>query len=106
MFRLRDVARQGLSYLNNRRAIRDPQTVNLCVADRANADQASMYARCAHVSTHDIGDWYWGRQGVSGALAALSYSAGAHANPPALSMTSQQALDFVAQFFSFADQAR
>jgi hypothetical protein len=51
-------------------------------AGAAGADYAALYARCAHLTAHDVGAWYRGRD-ESGATVAVLYAAGAFAEPPA-----------------------
>jgi len=48
----------------------------------AGVDHAALYARCAHLKTHDAGAWYFGRDHVVASVSLL-YGAGAFATPPA-----------------------
>jgi serine/threonine-protein kinase len=45
------------------------------LAEAAGADAGALYARCAHLTTHDIGAWYHGKD-APGAAAALVYQMG------------------------------
>jgi hypothetical protein len=53
----------------------------LTKATKAHA--AALYAKCAHLSTHDVGAWFWGSDKSHAALALL-FVAGVHGQPPAL----------------------
>jgi hypothetical protein len=52
------------------------------MAGASGADYAALYARCAHLTTHDVGAWYRGRDERMVSVALL-YAAGAFADPPA-----------------------
>ncbi|APR77213.1 Hypothetical protein A7982_02560 [Minicystis rosea] len=45
------------------------------LADAVGADAGALYARCAHLQTHDIGAWFRGPDTAS-ALAAMTYQMG------------------------------
>ena len=45
------------------------------VAAAAGADHAALYARCAHLPTHDVGAWFHGPD-LAGAAAAMVYEMG------------------------------
>jgi serine/threonine-protein kinase len=45
------------------------------LADASGADAGALYARCAHLQTHDIGAWYRGKD-APGAAAAMVYQMG------------------------------
>ena len=45
------------------------------LADASGADAGALYARCAHLTTHDIGAWYRGKD-APGAMAAMVYQMG------------------------------
>ncbi len=64
-----------------------PRFVGLAerVAAAAGADHAALYARCAHLPTHDVGAWFHGPD-LAGATAALVYEmgTGAFAEPRAV----------------------
>jgi serine/threonine-protein kinase len=51
------------------------------LAHDTKADFAALYARCAHLPTHDAGAWVWGRD-AGKAAAALVYEMGVFASVP------------------------
>ncbi len=51
-------------------------------AKDVGVDHAALSARCAHLSTHDVGAWYGGRDETA-MWVALLYDAGLFASPPA-----------------------
>jgi hypothetical protein len=63
------------------RAFLDPElrphfiTLGERLADGTGADLAAIYARCAHLTTHDIGAWFRGPD-AAGATASMVYTMG------------------------------
>ena len=59
----------------------------LALADRiataAGADYAALYARCAHLRTHDVGAWFRGPD-LAGAAAVMVYQIGLFAEAPVI----------------------
>jgi hypothetical protein len=55
----------------------------------AAVDHAALYARCAHLKTHDAGAWYFGRNDT-GATVSLLYGAGVFGTPPAFERSAFQ----------------
>ncbi|MBW2456458.1 MAG: hypothetical protein JRI68_18215 [Deltaproteobacteria bacterium] len=54
-------------------------------ANDVGAHHAALSARCSHLSTHDVGAWYGGRDETA-MWVALLYDAGLFASPPAFSL--------------------
>ncbi|MFP6687009.1 MAG: hypothetical protein VB934_19965, partial [Polyangiaceae bacterium] len=50
---------------------------------RLGGQSAALYAKCAHLRTHDIGAWFWGKT-TPHAATALLFASGLYAHPPAL----------------------
>jgi hypothetical protein len=53
------------------------------LADAVGAEAGALYARCAHLTTHDIGAWFHGVDSP-GAAAAMVYQMGFFAEGPVL----------------------
>ena len=53
------------------------------LAARTKADMGALYCRCAHLSAHDMGTWFRGRD-AGGAAAALVFSMGMFHERPAV----------------------
>jgi len=50
---------------------------------RLGGQNAALYAKCAHLATHDIGAWFWGKT-TPQAATALLFASGLYAQQPAL----------------------
>jgi hypothetical protein len=50
---------------------------------RLGGQSAALYAKCAHLTTHDIGAWFWGKT-TPQAATALLFASGLYAHPPAM----------------------
>lgn len=62
------------------------------LAAETSASQGALYARCAHLATHDVGAWYFGRDDAA-LVAALWQTAGAHAENRAVDLAALAPLD-------------
>lgn len=61
------------------------------LADAVGADAGALYARCAHLRTHDIGSWFRGAD-APGAIAAMVYQIGLFADGSAVDRAAITAL--------------